>query len=85
MEVLHKSRPPPLSDGFPERSEGECGHLKVLSTEWYPDDGDTEQDTEEKVRQADPDASDADPDHVHDNRQAAATVAVVDDLLPEWP
>lgn len=73
------------SDCFPERSEGERGHLKVLSPERYPNDGDTEQDTEEKVRQADPDASDADPDHVHDNRQAAATVAVVDDLLSERP
>ena len=58
------------SDCFPERSERECGHLKVLSPERYPNDSDTQQDTEEKVRQADPDASDEDPDHVHDQAQA---------------
>lgn len=72
-------------DALPERCQGQGGHLEMLHAEGYADDRDAQQEPEAQVRKADPDASDEDPDDVHDERQASPAVALVHDTATEGP
>ena len=48
-------------------------------------DGDAKKDSKEQVSQANPDAANEDPYHIHDHGKAAARCFVIDDLTAKWP
>lgn len=57
----------------------------MLSAERNTNNRDAQQQPEKQVSQADPEASDEDPDHVHDQAQATARIAVVRHPAAERP
>ena len=57
----------------------------MLSAERNTNNRDAQQQPEKQVSQADPEASDEDPDHVHDQAQATARIAVVRHSAAERP
>lgn len=50
----------------------QCGQLEMLSAEWDADDGDAKHDTKGKVGQADPNATQENPEDVHDDVEASS-------------
>lgn len=55
----------------------------MLPSERDANDGDTKQQTEEKVCQADPKTTDEDPDNIHQQAEASARAAAVCHRLSE--
>ena len=50
----------------------QCGQLEMLSAEWDADDGDAKHDAKGKVGQADPNATQENPEDVHDDVEASS-------------
>ena len=61
------------------------GELEVLLAEGDADDGDVEQHSEEEVRQHDADASEEEPQHIHQGVEASRLAFRLLDLFPERP
>lgn len=57
----------------------------MLSAERNADNRDAQQQPEKQMCQADPKATDEDPDHIHDQAKATTGIAVVRHLAAEGP
>ena len=75
----------PLAYFLPERGEGEPGQAEVHASEGYADDGDVEEEAEEDVGEPDPDASDEEPQDVHEHVQTAGLGVLACDVGSEGP
>ena len=57
----------------------------MLPSERDTNDGDTKQQAEDEMRQADPKTTDEDPDNIHQQAEASARAAAVCHCLSERP
>ena len=74
-----------INDLPAERCQGQGCQFEVLQGKGYAYYGNPEKNTENQMCQADPDAPDKYPDHVHYSRQATVCLFPVPDFLPERP
>jgi hypothetical protein len=74
-----------LIDILSEWRQSQSCQFEVLHAERYSDNRDAEESAEDKMRQTNPDASDANPDYIHDDIKATATAAVVCDSRSKRP
>lgn len=70
---------------FPERRQGKTHQTKVHFGPWYTNDGDTEQQTEAKMREGNPDAPDKEPQHIHKHVDATTALRTINNMRTEWP
>lgn len=70
---------------FPEGRQGKTHQTKVHFGPWYTNDGDTEQQTEAKMCERNPDAPDKEPQHIHKHVDATTALRTIDNMRTEWP
>ena len=70
---------------FPERRQGKTHQTKVHFGPWYTNDGDTEQQTEAKMCERNPDAPDKEPQHIHKHVDATTALRTINNMRTEWP
>lgn len=70
---------------FPEGRQGKTHQTKVHFGPWYTNDGDAEQQTEAKMCERNPDASDKEPQHIHKHVDATTALRTIDNMRTKWP
>lgn len=70
---------------FPEGRQGKTHQTKVHFGPWYTNDGDTEQQTEAKMCEGNPDAPDKEPQHIHKHVDATTALRTINNMRTKWP